>query len=136
MKAPAGYSGTPLIKKLGITPEYRCLAMNAPQDYAELLGSPEWLCMDTTPEGRYSFIHAFFSDRDALLYTWKTLKDHLEPDGMLWISWPKGSSQIPKNLNENDVRSIGLEGGLVDVKICAVDADWSGLKFMYRRKDR
>jgi hypothetical protein len=82
------------------------------------------------------FIHAFFRSADALAGAFPRLKKSLAKDGALWISWPKKSSPLAGDLDEGGVRSIGLENGLVDVKVCAVDDDWSGLKFVYRLKDR
>jgi len=82
------------------------------------------------------FIHFFATDRQELASRIAGLKKMLRRDGMLWISWPKAKSKIPKNIMEGDVRDAGLSAGLVDIKICAVDEDWSGLKFVYRKKDR
>ncbi|MFY0599622.1 MAG: DUF3052 domain-containing protein [Cyclobacteriaceae bacterium] len=133
----AGYSGTPLVKKLGIKDDYNCLIFNAPDHYFDLLfGLPETATFTEKAEGSFHFIHAFFTHEVDLLENWEKLKSLLNIDGTFWISWPKGSSKLEKDINENDIRRIGLQGGLVDVKVCAVDNDWSGLKFMYRKKDR
>lgn len=140
----AGYSGTPLVKKLGLRPKDYGLVVHAPQHYTGLLDElPEDVRLDSSwpherraPSQLYDFIHYFSSDRDTLEADFAALKAALKPDGKLWISWPKGTSRIPTDLNENLVRKIGLDQGLVDVKIAAVDEDWSALKFVYRVKDR
>lgn len=132
-----GYSGTPLFKKLGIRQGDRCYLHQVPDDYFDLLfGLPDAEFEDEKVDGEYDFIHAFVSYQSELKSIWSPLKAALKKDGMFWISWPKGSSKLPKDINENDIRAHGLQNGLVDVKVCAVDKDWSGLKFMYRRKDR
>jgi hypothetical protein len=132
-----GYSGTPLVKKLGIKENYDCLLFQIPDHYFDLLYNlPDGATFSEETVGKYDFIHAFFTKETNLLSHWNQLKAALKPDGTFWVSWPKGSSKLDKDINENDVRRIGLQGGLVDVKVCAVDQDWSGLKFMYRKKDR
>jgi len=81
-------------------------------------------------------MHVFTTRLIELEEHWNFWKGALKKDGALWISWPKGTSKLETNLNGNIVREFGLNGGLVDVKVCAVDTDWSGLKFMYRKEDR
>lgn len=135
--SPVGYSGTPLVKKLGIKEGFQCLLINEPTRYFNLIiDIPVNTYFTDKAEGNFDFIHAFFAYEKELTDLWPILKSALKKDGSLWISWPKGSSKLEKDINENDVRRIGLKGGLVDVKVCAVDKDWSGLKFMYRKKDR
>lgn len=134
----AGYSKNPLWKKLNIKEGYHCFLFKSPENYFELL--------ESTPAGTvwdddlnsppYDFEHAFVTKLDELKNGWDKWKDSLKKDGTIWISWPKGSSKIETELNGNIVRDFGLNGGLVDVKVCAVDENWSGLKFMYRKKDR
>ena len=133
----AGYSGTPLVKKLGIKPGAKVAFPGAPSHYRCLLGDlPEGVRVLRRVGREMDFVH-FFTNRHAdLTRRFATLKRALAHDGMMWISWPKKSSQLPKDLAESDVRRAGLNGGLVDVKICAVDDDWSGLKFVYRLEDR
>lgn len=134
-----GYSGTPLIKKLDIKPGQRVCILNAPQDYPATLGPlPAGIRLTPRlPKGRsLDLIHYFTKDRKQLEKTFPQLKAALNWDGMLWISWPKGASGVATDLNENIVREIGLETGLVDVKVAAVDEVWSGLKFVYRLIDR
>lgn len=135
----AGYSGTPLIKKLGIKPENRILLVNHPDNFFELLGEfPENVELvkhdDTEP---IDFIHLFCRELETLHNSFPILKDKLAKDGMIWISWiKKASKNYDWTFTETEVRDYGLQIGLVDVKVCAVDEDWSGLKFMYRKSDR
>ncbi len=132
-----GYSGTPLVKKLGIRAGMRAWILNAPLDYAALVkGLPPSLVFTAGGSRDVDFIHAFFTNAETLLADLAALKDALAPQGLLWISWPKQSSGISSDLKENLVREYGLNIGLVDVKVCAVDERWSGLKFVYRLKDR
>lgn len=134
----AGYSGTPLVKKLGIKSGNTILPVNAPPHYFELLGEipDDVKIVDSSFDGLADFIHLFAKDEAALHNDFLPLKPKLEKDGMIWVSWIKKSSKLETDISENDVRSLGLEIGLVDIKICAVDEDWSGLKFVYRKEDR
>lgn len=135
---PSGYSGTPLLKKLGIKPGMTLLPVNEPDDYFELLGPlPEGVMV--VREGYdqpVDFIHLFAENGERLHREFPGLKPKLDKEGMLWVSWIKGSSNRDTDINGNNVRSLGLEIGLVDIKVCAVDEDWSGLKFVYRKEDR
>lgn len=134
---PAGYSKTPLVRKLGIKPGNKILLIKAPDHYLDLLGElPPDVTIVEESEEQVPFIHFFAKDEKDLKEYFPVAKKRLEKDGMLWVSWIKKSSKKETDISESDVRSLGLEIGLVDVKICAVDADWSGLKFMYRKKDR
>ncbi len=135
---PAGYSGTPLAKKLGIKPEFDVIALDAPGHYQELLAPlPEGVTFsDSLGKGEHAFIHFFTTERGALEQRFAELKSSLRKNGILWISWPKKSSDLPSDLTRDIVREIGLSRGLVDTKICAVDETWSGLKFLYRLTDR
>ncbi|MBZ0298430.1 MAG: DUF3052 family protein [Anaerolineae bacterium] len=133
----AGYSGTPLVKKLGLKPGQRILILNPPENYAATLGDlPDGLLQVETATPELDFIQWFTKDRAELEQQFPDLKAALAPDGMLWISWPKKASKVPTDLDENLIREIGLRNGLVDVKVAAVDATWSGLKFVYRLEDR
>lgn len=135
----AGYSGTPLIKKLGIKAGNSILFLNQPEHYLELLGElPERIDVVKLESIKpISFIHYFCRDLEELHNVFPMLKDKLAKDGMIWISWiKKASRNYDWTFTETDVRTYGLHIGLVDVKVCAVDEDWSGLKFMYRREDR
>ncbi len=134
----AGYSPNPLVKKLGMKDGDKILLVNVPENYAELID--QWPndveIVDGAEADDINFIHYFTQEKEKLTAEFPILKQQLKKGGMLWVSWPKSPSKIPKNLNGNDVREIGLANGLVDVKVCAVDDDWSGLKFMYRTKDK
>jgi hypothetical protein len=133
----AGYSKTPLLKKLGLKPGFRLMILNAPKNYPEILGElPENVIVENTLVGPFDFIHFFTTRQEALTAEFPQLKQALAPAGMLWISWPKRSSKVETDLTEDIIRVIGLENGLVDVKVAAVDEVWSGLKFVYRLKDR
>ena len=134
----AGYSGTPLIKKLGIKPGLKILTVYEPDRYFEMLGElpPDVEVLKPGDDRKADFIHLFAKNEKILRSEFPLLKEKLEPEGMLWVSWIKGASKRDTDINGNDVRHKGLELGLVDIKVCAVDEDWSGLKFMYRTEDR
>lgn len=134
----AGYSKTPLLRKLGIKPGNSILPLKAPPHYFDLLGElpPDVKAVDEESDQQVPFIHLFAKDFADLHKFFPIAKKRLKKDGMLWVSWIKKSSKMKTDISESDVRRLGLEIGLVDVKICAVDEDWSGLKFMYRKKDR
>lgn len=132
-----GYSKKTLVDKLGIKPGWKLTLLNFPKDYHKTLGShPERVILDGTLTETYNFIQYFVTEKEELRSIFPALKKHLDKAGMLWISWPKGSSNIRTDLHENIIREIGLKNDLVDVKVCAIDGDWSGLKFVYRLKDR
>jgi hypothetical protein len=133
----AGYSKRSLVDKLGIKPGQRIVIVGAPADYAKTLGElPPDVTLAKRIQGEHDFLHFFSKSRHELEQKFPALKTGLVSNGALWISWPKGSSGVATDLNENAVREIGLANGLVDVKVCAVDETWSGLKFVYRVKDR
>ena len=135
MKA-AGYSATPLHKKLGIKPGDRAWFSGAPSGYeAALQKAGEFEVAKKVGED-FDFLHYFTASRATLNREAPKLRDSLKSNGMLWISWPKKSSAVATDLDESIVRQIGLKAGLVDVKVCAIDETWSGLKFVYRLKDR
>ncbi|MBT8401803.1 MAG: DUF3052 domain-containing protein [Rhodothermia bacterium] len=133
----AGYSGTPLARKLGIKSGFRAIVLGAPKNYFELIDDAPsdviWIDVD---EGRADFLHFFSDSRSELEHMMPLLKKAIVKDGMLWISWPKKSSGVETDLDGNVVRDTGLGHGLVDVKVCAVDETWSALKFVYRVTDR
>ena len=133
----AGYSKTPLVQKLGIKAGQKAVILNAPRGYRKTLGAlPEGASIAESLSSASEFIHFFTTERGELERKFAGLKRKLLPHGMLWISWPKGAANVETDLNENIVREVGLKTGLVDVKVCAVDEVWSGLKFVYRLKDR
>ncbi len=133
----AGYSGTPLPKKLGLKSGQRIIILGAPENYDAILGDlPDGLETADSLDGIFDFIQFFTVERAEFETQFPLLKAALAQDGMLWISWPKKASKIPTDLDENIIRDTGLANGLVDVKVAAIDERWSGLKFVYRVKDR
>lgn len=129
---------TPLSKKLGIKDAMEIILVNAPEQYATLLDPlPQGVIRSETLHNNVLFIQFFTRSQEVLREEFPKLKGALSKNGTLWISWPKGACGMGlTNLNEHIVRNIGLENGLVDVKVIAVDETWSGLKFVYRLKDR
>lgn len=133
----AGYSGTPLPKKLGIKEGSRVALVNAPKDFESELGElPVNVQFIKRPTKSLDIILFFVLSERALARDFAKLAAKLTANGMIWIAWPKKSSGVATDLSEQVVRQIGLDGGLVDVKVCAIDETWSGLKFVYRLKDR
>ncbi len=133
----AGYSETPLVKKLGIKPGITVRLINPPAGYQKTLGElPDDVVLLSRLTKEISFIHLFAGKRSQLDSMLQKAKRALKKNGMLWVSWPKKSSGVVTDIDENYVRKQGLKAGLVDVKICAVDDTWSGLKFVFRLKDR
>lgn len=134
---PAGYSGTPLVRKLGIKPGNRLWLADPPSHYFELLGAlPEGVREARPREKGLEFAHVFAVTEKALTRSLERARDRIAADGMVWASWPKKASGVETELDGNVVRRIGLDAGLVDVKVCAVDEVWSGLKFVFRLVDR
>lgn len=131
-----GYSGTPLPKKLGIKPGFRVHLANVPAEVRQELSAELAQCDILKAGNDLDFVMLFTKSSAALISEFPRLAKALAPAGMLWASWPKKSSGVATDVNENLVRRIGLESGLVDVKICAVTDVWSGLKFVRRLKDR
>lgn len=137
MNETAGYSETPLARKLGIKAGIRVVSISAPDDYEQLLAPiPEGAFITNRLERTESFIHLFVTTRAKLEKEFPRLVNRLEASGSLWVSWPKKSSGIAADVDENVVREVGLRSGMVDVKVCAVDHIWSGLKFVRRLRDR
>jgi len=135
----SGYSGTPLIKKLGIKPGQNVAIVNAPKTFlaSELKPLPENVRLTSAQAAKQlDFIMLFVNSTKALQKELPKLKRKLARDGILWVSWPKKSSGVETDLSFDIVQQSGLKIGLVDVKICAVNEIWSGLKFVYRLKDR
>ena len=132
-----GYSGTPLPKKLGIKDGFRVSLIDVPPDViAELKQSLDKCELAGNSKQALDFAMVFTKSSAALTKEFKRISRQLSPAGMIWISWPKKTSGVPTDLNENLIRAIGLAAGLVDVKVCAVTDVWSGLKFVRRLKDR
>jgi hypothetical protein len=131
----AGYSGTPLPKKLGIKEQFRVALLDMPVDVKAELKEGLADCRIKN-EGPLDFAMIFVKTQAELKTEFSRFSKRLAPAGMLWVSWPKKSSGVASDLDENVVRKIGLDAGLVDVKVCAVNDIWSGLKFVIRVKDR
>jgi hypothetical protein len=137
MSAAAGYSGTPLVRKLGIKPGARLGLIGAPDGFDATLGElPGGVEIRRRVRRPLDVIVAFTNRRAALARRFPALRDSLDPAGGLWIAWPKRSSGVETDLDENVVRELGLAAGLVDNKVCAIDGTWSGLRFVYRLRDR
>ena len=133
----AGYSGTPLPKKLGIKPGFRVALPGLPADvHSELKDALAGCSVAKDGKGPLDFAIVFVRSSSELRKEFAALARKLAPAGMLWVSWPKKASGVATDLDENLVRGIGLKAGLVDVKVCAVSEVWSGLKFVIRLKDR
>jgi hypothetical protein len=134
----AGYSGTPLPRKLGIKPGARLALIGAPDGFDSTLGAlPNGVAVRRRLSGSPSdVIVAFFSLRSMLERRLPALRSGLDPAGGLWIAWPKRASGVETDVTEDVVRTLGLAAGLVDNKVCAIDDVWSGLRFVYRLRDR
>jgi hypothetical protein len=133
----AGYSGTPLSRKLGIKPGHRLALLAAPPDFEATLGAlPDGVALRRDGRATADVVVAFTTEAADLERRFPALARRIPPDGGLWIAWPKRASGVPTDLSENIVREIGLAVGLVDNKVCAIDETWSGLRFVYRLKDR
>jgi len=131
-----GYSGTPLPKKLGIKAGFRVWLANAPAEVRAELREALAECEVAKPGDALDFAMIFTKSRAELTKEFSRIAKRLAPAGMLWVSWPKKSSGVKTDIDEHGVRGIGLDAGLVDVKVCAVTEVWSGLKFVRRVKDR
>jgi hypothetical protein len=134
----AGYSGTPLVRKLGIKPQTRLGVIGSPDDFDATLGElPAGVHVRRRLVGQpFDVIVAFFDRRLALERRLPALAEALDPAGGLWIAWPKRASGVATDVTEDVVRNLGLSVGLVDNKVCAVDQVWSGLRLVYRLRDR
>jgi hypothetical protein len=133
----AGYSGTPLPKKLGIKPGHRVAFIHAPGDFAATLGAlPDDVAIADADAGPLDLAVFFTTRAEALPGAFQRIGPRVHPGGTLWIGWPKKASRVPTDVTEDVVRAVGLREGMVDVKVCAIDAVWSGLKFVYRLADR
>ena len=133
----AGYSATPLAKKLGIKEGSRVALVNAPKDFPPQLDDLPGHVKFLKPASKSLDLILFFVLSERILARdFAKLADRLTANGMIWIAWPKKSAGVATDLTFDRVQRIGLDAGLVDVKICAIDETWSGLKFVYRLKDR
>jgi hypothetical protein len=133
----AGYSGTPLAQKLGIKAGQKVATIGGPAGYRKLLAPlPEAVSFSTNIAAGATFIHLFVSERKTLEKELKRLRKMIADTGTLWVSWPKKSSGVTTEVTEDVIRDVALPLGFVDVKVCAVDEKWSGLKLMIRRENR
>jgi hypothetical protein len=132
-----GYSGTPLAKKLGIKEGYKVRIVNQPDYYFDLFDSlPKSIEIKNEKKSKKDFIHFFTRHSKELEGAIVSLKNEIFTNGMIWISWPKKSSKVVTDITEDTIRNLALANGLVDVKVCAVDEVWSGLKLVIPVKDR
>jgi hypothetical protein len=133
----AGYSGTPLAKKLGIKDGFRVLTVNAPDNYGQLLDPiPANVTIAEKTSKDLDFIHFFTNARDELFRGLAKYKNLIKQDGTIWVSWYKKAAKLQTEITEDTVREAALPLGLVDVKVCAVDDKWSGLKLVIRKENR
>ena len=134
--APAGYSGKPIWQKLGLAAELRVLVLDAPSDYAALVGLGAGTLTFASPRGKFDIAHVFATSEQKLAMEINALAKRLPAAGVIWVSWPKKSAKVATDITEDTVRRIALPLGLVDIKVCAVDAFWSALKLVWRRDRR
>jgi len=135
--APAGYSGTPLAKKLGIRESHRVLLVAAPEDYARQLEPlPAGVVFASQAGPGIDLAHVFVTSKEELARHLVALRKTLKPDAVLWISWPKKAAKVPTTVSEDTIREVALPLGFVDVKVCAVTEVWSGLKLVVRKELR
>ena len=133
----AGYSQTPLAKKLGISEGTTLLAVDAPGDYATLLAPlPTKLTLARRLTPAVDIVHLFTTSRAHLVKALRTSLRSMRQDAAVWVSWPKRSSKLPTDITEDVIRDIALPLGLVDIKVCAVDETWSALKLVIRKENR
>jgi len=136
MKA-TGYSGTPLARKLGIKEGFKIRLVDQPDYYFDLFTDlPKTLNIVKDKKTKKNLIHYFTKSAAALRMDIVALRNEIEPNGMIWISWPKKASKITTDITEDTIRELALKNGLVDIKVCAVDEVWSGLKLVIPVKDR
>ncbi|QKK10055.1 MAG: DUF3052 family protein [Planctomycetota bacterium] len=130
----AGYSGTPLPKKLGIKPGSTLTLLGAPDNFTDTLGSlPDDVTIKTSARGTTDVAVLFVTSRAVLDRKWSAAARAIDDTGRLWVAWPKKASGIEIDLTQQDIREFGLDAGLVDFKICAIDDTWSGLAFTTRK---
>jgi len=133
----AGYSGTPLPQKLGIKPGTIVVAIDPPENYRQLLAPiPSGVNFATRPIGNTRFVHLFATRRSHLAKQLSILRRKIAEDAAIWVSWPKKSANVPTDITEDVIRAVALPLGFVDIKVCAVDETWSGLKLMIRKENR
>jgi hypothetical protein len=135
MSATAGYSGTPLWKKLGYRDGLSAYAQGAPAGYRGLLALPSevGVTWDESLRAGAPFVHLFTASRSELKSALVSYRNKITPDGTVWVSWPKKSSGVTTDITEDTIREIALPLGFVDTKVCAIDGVWSGLKLVIRK---
>jgi hypothetical protein len=132
-----GYSGTPLAKKLGIKPGARLFVAGAPVNYLELVAPlPENVQLTPRLRPDTDIVHVFSTQRVKLVEALRSTLAKMKPDGAIWVSWPKKASRMQTDITEDTIREVALPMGLVDIKVCAVDDTWSGLKLVLRKEKR
>ena len=132
-----GYSGTPLPKKLGLTPPLTLAVIDAPRDYRSWLGElPAGVRIVASADGRMEAAHLFVTKRAVLQKKLTQFRKRLDQTGFVWVSWPKKSSKVETDITEDTIREVALPLGFVDTKVCAVDDTWSGLKIVIRKELR
>ena len=133
----AGYSGTPLPKKLGIKESTQLAVIDGPDDYQSLLGElPAGVLIGSRPGKSTNLVHLFVTERDQLAAQLGRLRKSLQDEAAIWVSWPKKSSKVPTTVTEDVIREVALPLGFVDIKVCAVTEVWSGLKLVVRKELR
>lgn len=136
-RKPQDYSGTPLARKLGIAAGLRVKTWNAPRHYMELLAPiPDDVSISSRLRAPVDLWHLFVTSRAQLSRRVEQCMAEIRQSGMIWVSWPKRASGVPTDVTEDVIRDVALPLGLVDVKVCAVDETWSGLKLVIRRSRR
>ena len=137
MSSTAGYSGTPLVRKLGFKPGMRAALLAAPEGFDATLGAlPDGVHVVRRLRGAKDLVVVFVTQRSDLARRVPALRRAIAPDGMVWVAWPKKASKVPTDMTEDVVRDVVLPTGLVDVKVCAIDDVWSGLKLVVRKELR
>ena len=133
----AGYSGTPLAKKLGYKASHRAAVVGAPEGYRDMLEPlPDGVVFERVATAKTDLVHVFATEREVLARHLNALRKKLEPEAAVWVSWPKKASKVPTDVTEDVIREVALPLGFVDVKVCAVDDVWSGLKLVVRKELR
>lgn len=133
----AGYSATPLLKKLGFKPPLSLVAVEAPREYVDWLGElPEGVRIVSKTSKPIQAAHVFVTKRAALTKNLVAFRKQLEQNGFVWVSWPKKASKVETDITEDTIREVALPLGFVDIKVCAVSDVWSGLKLVIRKSER
>lgn len=132
-----GYSGTPVLKKLGIKPPMQLLVLDAPPDYSAIIGElPPGVSLGQRPNKFIDMVHLFATSRSSLSQCLAALRHELRDDAAVWVSWPKKAAKVPTDITEDTIRELALPLGFVDIKVCAVSEIWSGLKLVVRKELR